>query len=296
MPRRTNPFQKLSALIMSVFYEPDYFVDESVLEKNLRTGLVREIDIRISSRNDSKDRMLLECRAHKRKQDVQWIDAIDGKARSLGFKKVVAISSSGFTGGAIAEARDRCIETLYLREAEEADWRKWKTGINEFGLQLEGPVLRSVEFGIDADWSGVIPAESIPLNRVILMDTRDGTKIYLIKWIEGLLNDPEQAAEIQSLARKGNISDLVKTHRCSPEMGFVLEGKEETFIPLVELKVHIDYAFSRDSIPVRHLDVGGQRVLFGEAQVRGALTRVVIYEKTDALRLLIEREQQKREK
>ena len=98
MPRRTNPFQKLSAEIMAIFYEPDFSVEESVLVSNPRTGVkIREIDIRVTSRADPNNRMIIECRAHKRVQDVQWIDALDGKARSLGFPKTIAVSASGFT-------------------------------------------------------------------------------------------------------------------------------------------------------------------------------------------------------
>jgi len=287
MPRRTNPFQNLSAAIMAVFYEPEYAVEESVLERHSRTGVVRELDIRITSRSNPKERMLVECRAHQRPQDVQWIDALDGKARSLGFPKTIAISASGFTRAAMLEARDRGIDTLHLRQAEKVDWRSWKIAITELGVSIEGPVLRSVDFGIDATWPGALP-DSIDLAQVILVDKRDNTKIPLFQWISGLLNDPEQAAELQRLARKGNLKDIRKTHPCAPEKGFIMQGREEEFIPLVELTIHVDYVFSHDSIPLEQLDVGDQRILAGESQVRGVPTRVVLHLKDTGVRVLIE--------
>jgi hypothetical protein len=288
MPRRTNPFQKLSAAIMAVFYEPEYLVEESVLERNPRTGVVREIDIRVTSRVNPEERMIIECRAHKRPQDVQWIDALDGKARSLGFPRAVAVSASGFTTGALIEAHDRGIDALHLRQAEEADWRRWFMAVTELGLSVEGPVLKSVDFGVDADWPGTLP-ESMDLSQIVLIDTRDDTRIPLLEWVAGLLNDPEQRAQLQALTRSGKLTDLRKTQPCAPEMGFVLRGREE-FIPLVELTVHVDYVVSHDKIPLEHLDLGGERILVGESPVRGVPTRVVMHEKVAELRVLIEQQ------
>ena len=125
MPRRTNPFQRLSTSIMAVFYEPEFKVVESVLAHSKKTGAIRELDILITHRQAVEEKILVECRDHKRKQNVQWIDELAGKAQSLNFRKVVAVSSSGFTKPAIAEAAARGIKTLHLREAEELDWRKW---------------------------------------------------------------------------------------------------------------------------------------------------------------------------
>ena len=83
MPQRTNPFQKLTATIFSVFHEPEYEVVESVLMQNPRTGVTREIDIKVMNRSNPIDRFMIECRAHKRRQDVQWIDALEGKSKSI---------------------------------------------------------------------------------------------------------------------------------------------------------------------------------------------------------------------
>jgi len=287
MPRRTNPFQELSAAIMAVFYEPQYFVQESVLERNPRTEVVREIDIRVISRSNPEERMLIECRAHTRPQDVQWIDALSGKARSLGFSRVVAVSASGFSKGALLEARDRGIEALHLKEAVEADWRRWLMAITELGVHLEGPVLKSVDFGVDANWGGTLP-DSIALSEVVLVDNRDNTRIPLLKRIDGLLNDPQQAAQLQALARSGRVNDLTKKHPCASGMGFIVRGREAEFIPLVELVVHVDYIVSDDKVPLKHLDLAGERLLVGESPLRGIPTRVVIHEKEKKLRILLE--------
>lgn len=148
MPRRTDPFQQLSTSIMANFYGTYFGVEESVLVKSDTTGAVRELDILIRHREDPKQSLLVECRDHKRKQDVQWIDQLDGKARSLGFTHVIAVSSSGFSKTAAAEAQERGITAIYLREAEQLDWKNWKFGIAEFTLNLDDrPLIKKKQSG-----------------------------------------------------------------------------------------------------------------------------------------------------
>lgn len=288
MPRRTNPFQKLTAAIMAVFHEPEYSVEESVLERNPRTGVIREIDIRVIRRVDPNDRIMIECRAHKRRQDVQWMDALEGKSQRLGFPRTIAVSASGFTKSAIVEARDRGIEVLHLRQAEEVDWRRWMFAIDKLGVSIEGPKFTGVSLGVDAEWPGTIP-EPADLSEIVLVDNRDGTRIPLLTWVNGLLTDPEQVAQLRSLEKAGPVVKLDKKHPCVPGMGFVLEGVEE-FVPLVELTVHIDYVTSNYAVPLDHMEIGGERLLVGEAPIRGIPTRVVMHEKAGAVSILLEQE------
>ncbi|CAG0971099.1 hypothetical protein ANAEL_01185 [Anaerolineales bacterium] len=286
MPKRTNPFQELTAAIMASFHESEYSVEESVLEQNPRTGVVREIDIRVIRCDDPKDRTLIECRAHKRPQDVQWIDALEGKSRSLGFSKTIAVSSSGFTKSAVIEARDRGIEVLHLRQAEEVDWRKWMFAIDKLGINIEGPIFTGVSLGIDAEWPGIIPGPT-NLSEIVLVDKRDGTRIPLLTWVNGLLTDPQQLEELRSLKKASPIVKLEKKHPCAPEMGFVLKGVEE-FIPLAELTVHIDYISSIYDIPLEHMKMGGERFLVGGMPILGVPTRVVIHDNSNDSTIMLE--------
>ena len=47
---------------------------------------------------------IVECRLHKEKQDVKWIEELIGRRLSLEADSVTAVSSSGFTSGAIRKA------------------------------------------------------------------------------------------------------------------------------------------------------------------------------------------------
>lgn len=61
----------------------------------------RQIDVTI--RRDGK-LTLVECRVHREKQDVQWIEELIGRRLSFRADAVIAVSASGFTRGAIFKA------------------------------------------------------------------------------------------------------------------------------------------------------------------------------------------------
>src|SRR5260221_7722697 len=62
---------------------------------------LRQIDITIQ-RDELK--IHAECRIHQSPQDVTWIEELIGRRVSLGADAIIAVSSSGFTAGAIRKA------------------------------------------------------------------------------------------------------------------------------------------------------------------------------------------------
>ena len=73
----------------------------------------RQIDVLVR-----KDNLitLIECRLHKSPQDVKWIEELIGRQLSLRADAIIAVSSSGFTKGAIAKAKRFSIN---LRKVDE---------------------------------------------------------------------------------------------------------------------------------------------------------------------------------
>jgi hypothetical protein len=123
MPRRTNAFQKLVFRIYQQLSSPGGKVEESVLLAERDGGTPREVDILLQSRVFGIDlRIAVECRGRKHKDDILWIDGLIGKYRDLGIDKVVAVSKTGFSQGAIDKAAASGIETLTLLKALETDW------------------------------------------------------------------------------------------------------------------------------------------------------------------------------
>lgn len=83
---------------------------------------VRQIDITIS--RDSK-LTLIECRLHKAKQDVQWIEELIGRRISLKADSVIAVSSSGFSELAKTKAEKHGIILREINELTEDEVRNW---------------------------------------------------------------------------------------------------------------------------------------------------------------------------
>jgi hypothetical protein len=82
----------------------------------------RQIDVTLR-RNGSLT--LIECRQHKAAQDVQWIECLIGRRISLGAQSVIAVSSSGFTSGALAKARQHGIVPRDLQRLTDLEVTSW---------------------------------------------------------------------------------------------------------------------------------------------------------------------------
>jgi hypothetical protein len=87
-------------------------------------GQLRQIDITI--RRGGK-LTFVECRDHQSRQDVQWIEELIGRRASLKADAIIAVSSSGFTAGALSKAKNygiiaRDVRALTNREIQ--DWGK----------------------------------------------------------------------------------------------------------------------------------------------------------------------------
>jgi hypothetical protein len=82
----------------------------------------RQIDVSIK-RNGNLT--LVECRQHKSPQDVQWIEGLIGRRVSLGAQSVIAVSSSGFTSGAMAKAKAHGIVLRDLQKLTDTEIANW---------------------------------------------------------------------------------------------------------------------------------------------------------------------------
>ena len=82
----------------------------------------RQIDITI--RRDGK-LTLVECRQHESRQDVQWIEELIGRRASLAADAIIAVSSSGFTAGALKKAKQYGVFTRDLRQLTDLEVKSW---------------------------------------------------------------------------------------------------------------------------------------------------------------------------
>ena len=73
----------------------------------------RQIDITIRREGALT---IVECRLHKNRQGVKWIEELIGRRSSLRAAAAIAVSASGFTRGAIRKAKSFGI---FLRDLKE---------------------------------------------------------------------------------------------------------------------------------------------------------------------------------
>lgn len=100
----------------------------------------REVDILLEQQAFGLKLLIgVECRGRSRKGDVEWIDGLIGKYHDLPVKKIIAVSSSGFSKTAKQKAEAHNIETLHLQEALAADWpaKFCRVGLNRTTAESE---------------------------------------------------------------------------------------------------------------------------------------------------------------
>ncbi|WP_414582359.1 restriction endonuclease [Scytonema sp. PCC 10023] len=115
---------------------------------------LRQIDISI--KRDGK-LTLVECRIHKKKQDVKWIEELIGRKVSLRADALIAVSASGFTKLAIRKAEAHSIFLRDLLTLTDEEIRQWgnKAKIWANYLKFENPKIICVFHNLPKDRSNL---------------------------------------------------------------------------------------------------------------------------------------------
>lgn len=291
MPKRTNPFQNLTTSIMALFYEPYFNVEESVLVKNEETGSVRELDILITHKEDSAFNILIECRDHQRKQDVTWIDQLQGKGARLGYLNIVAVSSSGFTEPAILEAQARGIETLHLREAETEDWGSWKFGLDNLNIN-EYSDLKILSSSIDVpeNFRNLIPT-NIRKNQAYIKNLITNQTENFNTFINKLALDNEFLKESSEQINKPGLHILnklidFKDHQII--FGHPLLQQTVRKLPLTTILLKIQINHTIKNIELKPYKIGNERILSGTYMRDQQEVKLILHEKGNQLEILEE--------
>ena len=130
MPKRTNDFQELVALIQKVLVPEGASITESAMVETTDGTSEREIDILIDSAvGPYRIRVAVEAKDESRKMDLTRFDAIVGKYLVDGgvrVNKVVLVVHNGFTADTISRAKLLDIDLVVLSEAKSIDWSRLK--------------------------------------------------------------------------------------------------------------------------------------------------------------------------
>lgn len=145
MPRRSNDFQRLITFLEQQLAPTGACVTPSAMLQPTDNGPPREIDILIEHAvGPHAVKVAIECRAHKRRQGTEWIEAIAGKYEHLPVHKIIAVSKSGFTKSAEDAAAHRNFATVTLQQALDVDWPQ-EVARYRIGLVAWEKMLKAVE-------------------------------------------------------------------------------------------------------------------------------------------------------
>ncbi len=144
MPKRTNDFQELMALVHRQLAPAGATVTESAIREDAITHHGREIDITIQHEVAGYPiTLVIECRDHDRPQDVVWIEALIGKYLHQ-VAHVVAISSSGFTAQALVKTKAVGIATMTVEEARDTNWSTWVAELDTIWVTFRGRIMSGI--------------------------------------------------------------------------------------------------------------------------------------------------------
>lgn len=146
MPKRTNPFQDLVSLVQRTLVSQGAKVTDSAMVPVEGLGALREIDILIESEvGPYRLKIAVEAKDHKRKLDIEDLEAIIAKYRGSGnvqVNKVVVVAHRGFSKTAIKRAKFEDIELFTLAEAKGNTMRRvldkaaHQTSVAAFGMHV----------------------------------------------------------------------------------------------------------------------------------------------------------------
>jgi hypothetical protein len=105
VPRRTNDFQELITLLVQIIGE-DRATPSAMVRSKVPGVRKREVDIRVEAEVDGLPAYIgIEVSESKsRAKSVEWVERMYGKHKHLATSKLVLVSSSGFSKGALALA------------------------------------------------------------------------------------------------------------------------------------------------------------------------------------------------
>ncbi len=122
MPRRSTLIQRVLFQLQRQL-APDASVEESAFLVERVSGTPREVDIVVRRIvGDHEILIAIECRDHRRKATVEWVEQMAMKHSVLPTSKLVLFARAGFSRTAESKAQSLGIDTYSLGEAEENDW------------------------------------------------------------------------------------------------------------------------------------------------------------------------------
>lgn len=211
MSEKSDEFERMITRVHELLegQEADVKWDEKIPDPD-NPKQPRQIDVLIRKGNLLN---LVECRIHKEKQNVKWIEELIGRRISLNADAVIAVSASGFTSGAIKKAARYGVilnDLLSLSKEEIESWSR--------AIEVSIFFYRFDEFEISIffdlkDFSDLDPEAVV-----------EELKNY--HGLRAIFNAPLEFIDSQKLIVKENRNNKVNFGVIFKIDGFLLQGKE----------------------------------------------------------------------
>lgn len=233
MPKRTNAFQELVAIIHSRLGN-GWIVTESMFLPDGITGEMREVDVVAKATVANYDLYIsVECRDHRRPADVTWIESMAKKHESLSTSKLVLWSRSGFTKAALAKAAALKIDTVSQATAAAAEWATLARSLIGGYVQLVTPKF-SPFIDIQAPGSEAVRLENV--SESMIYDTQ-GNAVQSVQSILGfMLNDPSIRTTFLDHAPTGSKDFYVEIRPPVPWFADTLDGNR---LPILRVGIGV---------------------------------------------------------
>jgi hypothetical protein len=174
VPKRTNFFQQIVAILHHHVKDDATTVVESEELTERSTGIKREVDVVIRRTVAGHEVVVgVEATAKSAPADVTWIDEMLAKHTDLPTARLVLVSESGFTSKALMKAEARGVVTMAPTDLQGSDFQGKLVG------QLQKIWPKSVELKFDhlyvtAEAPGGTVTREVPFDVALYRD--DGTE------------------------------------------------------------------------------------------------------------------------
>jgi hypothetical protein len=118
--------ERLTAFLEKALGHENVKIESPARIHDKDTGQIREVDVSIKGKLGSSNVfVIVECRNRNRVEDVQWIEQVAQKMKSVGADKALAVSSTGFTGPAQDKANSLGVRLMVLGKVEPQEISSW---------------------------------------------------------------------------------------------------------------------------------------------------------------------------
>jgi hypothetical protein len=174
MPKRTNFFQQIVAILHTHMKDDSTTVVESEELPERSTGIMREVDVVIRRTVAGHEMVVsVEATAKKVPADVTWIDEMLAKHADLPTSTLVLVSESGFSDNALAKAQANGAITMSPTDLQGSDFEGQVVGRLE-KIWPKAVALTVDELHVTAETLGGTVTRKVPLD--VALYRQDGTE------------------------------------------------------------------------------------------------------------------------